>query len=128
MKHLLFVTGFFLPGFCFSQAGNCSIAREGRFELMSPTSGKTIIERTATTQHETNASIQMEASYKITWVNDCTYELRERKLIKGDPAFEGKPSDVLRVQITKVEGKRITISVSSNFSDQVVEREIVKVD
>jgi hypothetical protein len=114
--------------FCFAnaQASECEIAKIGTFELVSPISGTTIIYRTLDKQTEINDSLNYEATFELRWINSCTYELRNKVLIKGDKRLAGLPTDVIKVEIIKIEGDMIFVKTSSNFNDKVLERILTK--
>jgi hypothetical protein len=111
-----------------AQAVNCDSAKTGIFELVSHISGRTVIYRTATTQTEKNDGLDYEASFVVKWVDSCTYELSNKKMIKGDLKYLGQPTDILRVQILKVEGRKVFVRSSSNYSDLVLDRTLTKLE
>lgn len=101
-----------------SQNLNCKKIQNGKFEINSEISGKTEILRTKNIQIETNDSLHVKVQYDVSWIDDCTYELKNRKLLSGTSKFNGEVTDVIKVQILKIEGNRIFIRTSANFSDQ----------
>lgn len=129
MKITLILTlSILISNSVFAQTINCSAAKVGKFELISPTSGKTIIIRTKLNQTELNDSLKYETTFDLKWVDSCSYELRNKKLIKGDIRLAGQPTDILKVEILKIEGDKVYIKSSSNFSDRVVERVLTKLE
>ncbi|MCW1147569.1 hypothetical protein [Flavobacterium lacisediminis] len=116
-----------LSSFSFAQSLDCKKMQVGKFELVSKTSGTTIIERTKNTQTETNETMQIKTSYDLVWTSECSYELRNRKVIEGSSKFVMKPTDVIRVEIIKIEDAKLTVKITSNFSDKVAEAEINKI-
>jgi len=110
-----------------AQTPNCSTAKIGRYELDSPKSGKTIIIRTKLTQTEINDALNYEATYQVIWLDSCKYQLKNKRLIKGDPILAGQPSDIYIVEILKIEGSKIQIKTSSNFSNKTIERTLTKI-
>lgn len=99
----------------------------GKFELVSKTSGTTIIERTKNTQTETNKTMNLKTSYDLVWINECSYELRNRKVLEGTSKFVMQPTDVITVEIIKIEGTKLLVKITSNFSDKIAEVEINKI-
>jgi hypothetical protein len=128
MKQILTFLLLLIAGNAIAQSFDCAIARIGKFELNSPTSGKTVIIRTLTSQLEINDSLNLEASYDLIWIDSCTYELKNKKLIKGDVRYEGLPTDTLKVEILKIVGTKIFVRSSSNYSDRITERELIKIE
>lgn len=116
-----------LSSISFAQSLDCKKMQVGKFELVSKTSGTTIIERTKNTQTETNETMQIKTSYDLVWTSECSYELRNRKVIEGSSKFVMKPTDVIRVEIIKIEDAKLTVKITSNFSDKVAEAEINKI-
>ena len=129
MKTTLILTlSILTSNIVFAQTTNCSAGKIGKFELNSPTVGKTIIIRTELNQTELNDSLKYEATFDLKWVDNCSYELRNKKLIKGDIRLAGQPTDILKVEILKIEGDKVFIKSSSNYSDRVVERVLTKLE
>ncbi|MBE9577408.1 hypothetical protein [Flavobacterium proteolyticum] len=116
-----------LSSISFAQSLDCKKMHVGKFELVSETSGTTIIERNKNTQTETNKTMNIRTSYDLVWTSECSYELRNRKVLEGTSKFVMKPTDVIRVEIIKIEGKKLTVKITSNFSDKVAEVEISKI-
>jgi len=119
-------TGLLLLFAMTSQSQNCSDFRTGLFKLSDDVFGKTIISRTETEQTETNKDHDVKMVYSINWTSKCSYELRPKKLLKGDPIYFGNPGDVIMAEIIKADDNTFTVKVTSNFSDQVNEFEMVK--
>jgi hypothetical protein len=61
-------------------------------------------------------------------VDSCTYELSRKKLIKGDKRLAGKSTYILRVEILKIEGEKVFVRCSSNFSDLIQETMMRKIE
>lgn len=115
--------------FCFhgNAQTHCKIAQTGTFEIDSGEYGVTKIERNEKMQTETNEQMGFQAKYDVTWIDDCHYELSNKKVLKGEARPGSKPTDIMKAEIVKVEGNKIFLRLSSNFSDFVTECEIVKV-
>ena len=60
----------------------------------------------------------------MVWVDECTYELRNKEFIKGPEYLKGPEGGVLRVEILEVKERSMLVSTTSNFSDLKVEVEI----
>jgi hypothetical protein len=129
MKPILFIVALIIQAqYLNAQSIDCSTARKGKFELNSPASGITIIIRTDSTQTEINEGFNYEAILKVKWVDSCTYELTGKKIIKGDPSYASKPGDILKVEILRIDGNKIFIRSSSNYSSVVLERMLTKLE
>lgn len=127
MKKIFILLLTFLSSISFAQSLDCKKMQVGKFELVSKTSGTTIIERTKNKQTETNETMNLKTSYDLVWINECSYELRNRKVIEGTSKFVMKPTDVIHIEIIKIKDTKLTVKISSNFNDKVVEAEINKI-
>jgi hypothetical protein len=96
---------------------------EGKFKLVG-TAGTTIITRNKKLQVEENADVGVIVIYAITWIDNCTYEMRFKELIKGDPSIAGKEGDVLTIQIKKTKPNSYISVTTANFTKISIEREI----
>lgn len=111
-----------------AQASKCDTGHVGIFELDSGEEyGITRIERDNNTQTETNDHMGFKAQYDVVWINDCNYELKNKKIIKGVSTYGTQPTDVLKVEILKIEGSKIFMRLSSNFTTFVTDCEMVKI-
>ncbi|MBB4801235.1 hypothetical protein HNP37_001274 [Flavobacterium nitrogenifigens] len=107
-----------------SQKINCKEVHTGKFELNSEISGKTEILRTEKHQIETNTFMNVKVQYDVFWLDECSYELRNRKLISGTSKYAGQPTDVFKVQILRISNNKIYVKTSANFTDQSFESAI----
>lgn len=123
MKLLL---AFLLATIIFSSFGqtssDCLKVKTGEFKLSNKISGTTIINRTNKYQIETNDEYGYEAKFEIVWIDDCNYELKNKKLIKGPDELKGDKEDVIRVKILWIKSGIMKVRTTSNFSD--IEREV----
>ena len=123
----LFITLIFttISAFAFAQnSTDCSQVKTGKFRLVSELSGTTIIKRTKKYQIEINEDADYKAKFDIVWKDDCTYELHNKKLIKGPEYLSGKAGNILIVEILWVTEDRMRVKSSSNFAPMKVETEI----
>lgn len=107
-----------------AQINNCTRVHTGIFKLTSESSGITIITRTANTQTEDNEKFNVHASYDLIWLDSCTYELINPKVLKGDPIYAGKPGEIITVHIIEVKEKTFVVNTTANISKLCIEREI----
>ncbi|RSK37120.1 hypothetical protein [Hymenobacter metallilatus] len=94
----------------------CQTVHTGQFRLSSSKSS-TDIRRTDSTQYEVNQQDGIELVFKVRWLDDCTYELYDKQLLKGPEKYRGQPTDVLRVHIMGVTARKYKAVATSNFSD-----------
>lgn len=122
---LMFI--FFIGETTFSQTTDCKSVRLGKFESTSQSGIKTIIERTENTQFESIESMKLKSAYDLVWINDCTYELRNRRVLEGTSKFVMQPKDIIKVEITSVEAEKQMVKISSNFNEKIIEVAIYKI-
>ena len=72
--------------------------------------------------------MDVKSIYDIVWIDKCTYELRNRRLLKGDTKYNGEPNDVFKIQILKVEGIKAWLKTTANFTDFVTESVVYKIE
>lgn len=99
----------------------CHNYQTGKFMISNEISGVTIIKRTKKKQIEYSPNKAFKSKSDVVWISDCTYELRNTKLIKGPETMRGKPTDVLTVVIKETTDKYLIVSSTSNYSDLVRE-------
>ena len=101
-----------------AQVTTCKSLHNGSFKIFDKESGTTYIKRTETSQTETNKEMGYEMIFDVKWIDDCTYELRPKKLIKGDPAIIRDGKGVLTTMIKTINETNYIAETTSNFSDQ----------
>ncbi|MEY3398200.1 MAG: hypothetical protein RL220_794 [Bacteroidota bacterium] len=110
--------------FCASvkgQAPSCKDVKNGKFEITAPESGTTYITRSGDEQRERNKKLGYDVIFSVVWTDECTYELRPKKLIKGDPLIMGDGTHVVYNSITDISAEQYTVIVSTNFFEGAVE-------
>lgn len=100
---------------------DCRSLHEGKFKVSHSQSGTTIITRTKDIQIEENVDYGVKMSFDIKWIDDCTYELRPKKMISGDPAFMGPAGSYLTVHIKDIKDNTYTAVTSSSDTPEVME-------
>lgn len=111
---ILFATAF---SFLSANAQKCDGVKEGTFKIpgddVNP--NESILTRTAKHQFEEIKSMGLKLQFDLKWTSDCTYELSNPKVLKGDfPAVE---SHILYVKIIKVTSSYYTAEITANFAD-----------
>ena len=77
---LIFLLCILIYDRALGQTNECKSVKTGKFEVVTPTYGKTIITRTKTNQ--INDSLKYEATFDLIWTDNCTYELRNKLKVK----------------------------------------------
>ncbi len=104
-----------------AQQLTCKSLHTGSFKIFTKETGTTFISRTAKEQVEKNDDLGYEVIFDIKWINDCTYELRPKKLIKGNPAIMGDGNSVLKTKIKDISPTGYVAETSSNFDTSVID-------
>lgn len=125
MKTLMFT----LISMCFTHAASaqtvtCTSLHEGMFKVTDQATGVTLITRTKKYQTEENDFLGYKVVFNITWTDDCTYELRPKEVIKGDPSIMGNGKNVLITHIKQVTDKSYIAECSSNFFNGTTDFEV----
>lgn len=108
-----------------AQTRTCQSLHVGTFRAVSKEHGTTIIKRTKNVQVEENTHLGYKLVFAVTWINDCTYELRLKQVIKGGPKFSADAKYVITVRIKKIEEGSFTTENSSTFSNETSQHEII---
>lgn len=99
---------------------DCARAREGRFtDAMTP-GQVTHIVRTATEQREHTSSTTREVRLRLRWLDDCTYQLYDRRIIGEEEPFPTKSTDTVTVHIIDMDAEGFTYEARATFWSEVV--------
>ena len=104
-----------------AQTSGCTKFHTGSFIIESEEAGITKITRTENQQVEINEKFGYEVIFDLTWIDPCTYELRPKQLIKGDPAIMGEEGNMIKTRIKDITADGYTAETSANFSDFVMD-------
>lgn len=119
----IFLVAFFQVAMLttFAQKLACKSLHIGSFKVFTKESGTTYIKRTPTQQFETNDDLGYKIIFSIKWIDQCTYELRPQKLLKGNPLIMGNGKDYVRTRIKDITSTGYTAETSSSFSEAIVD-------
>lgn len=95
---------------------DCDDVKTGEFRIENEY-GITIIKRTLNKQLEIGKRDSSEIIMDVVWLNDCTFQLRNAKLLKGPEFLRGNPTDILTVEIVGIDGNKLTTKTTANFTD-----------
>ena len=104
-----------------AQEKSCAAVKTGSYVIKSVESGTTLIKRDGKFQTEINEQLGYEIIFKVDWINECTYELRIHKIIKGDPAAFGDGKNVVTTTITGITGRGYNAKITMTGYDLVLE-------
>jgi hypothetical protein len=98
---------------------DCSSIREGKFKTLIIHGNDTmefLIYRDKYKQYEEDTKGNLKVAFRIKWLTDCSYELSERKMLKGeDPDRNGGP--VMFVKITEATGNSFVAETTGTSPD-----------
>ncbi|MBS1732650.1 MAG: hypothetical protein JST02_05080 [Bacteroidetes bacterium] len=103
----------------------CQSLHIGTFKSISKEFGTTLITRTKNDQTEENKKLGYKLIYDLFWISDCTYELRLKKVIKGDPALMQESKFVLTIKIKQIKKNSYITENRSTYSDKISTHEIM---
>lgn len=104
---------FLLVSCSANRSTDCSRAKEGRFIDVSG-GGRSEILRTASEQIEKSVG-QGEMRLRIRWVDKCTYQLFDRRMISGaEPSFPKNPADTITVRILSSDEEGFTYEAETD--------------
>ena len=116
MKKLLALVLLILISSC--EAQNCDDIKTGTFLTENENSGGSILIRTESTQEEIVEKLGIHIKYDLIWTDNCSYSLYNGIMIKGnDSEFEGKKTDTLFVEITKIIPNGYQYKATANYTD-----------
>lgn len=112
---------------CNEKPTNCSSVKTGKFIVKSDRSEETIITRTEQYQIETNAKNEFNLKFSITWINECTYQL---KVIEdmNNPTNKNLPELIVTCRITKITENGYHLVSTSELSPMEVKSEVIRID
>ena len=99
-----------------AQKPTCKSLHTGSFKIFTKESGTTYIKRSEKIQTEKNDDLGYEIIFDIVWIDECTYELRPKKLIKGDPWVMGDGTHVLKVRIKEISNYTYIAHTTASFN------------
>ena len=74
---------FFIVVITFLQAGDCGSYKTGIFISDDKLAGRTIIQRNDSIQLESNEKLGTILLQKIKWIDDCSYEIYDIRILKN---------------------------------------------
>jgi len=121
MKNVIFTFMFLSSLFCFGQKNNCESVRVGVFKIDVGESPVQVITRNDKYQFEEIKEFDYKARFEINWIDDCTYELLNKKVLQGNLPMEIPKDLIVRIKILNVEDDTVTVRCSSNLTDFVAD-------
>jgi hypothetical protein len=107
---------------------DCKRFKTGKFYIDDSLSGRTLIERYDSVQLETIVDHHVKIELRIKWVNDCTYILTLKKIIKDpeDYTRDWDKSLILTSTITSITGNSYLQTTTGNLNSNVIVFKVIK--
>lgn len=106
---------------------DCSSVKNGKFKMENPEFGVCIIERMGNTQIETLEKFGQKGVFDVVWIDDCTYSLRVRKILRNDIEMPIADTMEVKARIMEVTDSSYVIETTSNIAAYAVRFELLKV-
>ncbi len=113
-KTLHFVLVFLISSI-YTNAQTCASLHTGKFRLRDKENVVSIITRNEKYQTEVNPDFNLV--FSITWVNECVYELRPVKVIKGDASLL-EQGIIVTVEIVEIKKHGYKAFCTTNISEE----------
>jgi len=112
----------------FSQSSKeCKDVKTGIFKIADESNGVNIIKRSARFQTEINEEMGIELVLEIKWLDECTYQLKLVKVVKGDPAMLNN-APRLTTHITEVTENGYRAESKMEGMDAIVKVELIRIE
>ncbi|MGB6035868.1 MAG: hypothetical protein WBG42_06340, partial [Cryomorphaceae bacterium] len=83
MKNLIALILICISVIAFGQKRECDKFRDGKFMIVDPVNGNSIIERKGSKQIEIGEGSGLKLKFDVNWLDDCTYTLELKKVIEN---------------------------------------------
>lgn len=110
--------------FSFGQEMNCKKFKNGKFVIPDSEYGNSYLERKGNIQTEFGEKSGFKATFKVKWIDECTYTLQLKKIISNPSELEVLKETIITVQIIEIKRNSYIQRSSSNTFDAVFEGEI----
>jgi hypothetical protein len=125
MKHPLFLLCLLIVAWSASaQTPSCWDFRNGTFIIVDAESGNSIIERKGRKQTEYGEGSRLRLTFRVKWINDCTYTLNLKKVIENPNNINLPEGLVVTVEILETKQHSYIQRSTSNLFDKVVVSEL----
>lgn len=108
----------------FGQEMSCKQFKNGKFVIPNAEYGNSYLERKGNIQTETGEKSGFKATFKVKWIDECTYTLQLKKIISNPSELEVLKETIITVQIIEVKKNSYIQRSTSNTFDTVFEGEI----
>ena len=113
--------------FLHAQKPDRAAFKNGTFLLVDKEHGNAIIERKGSKQIEYGEGSRLKVSFKVRWVDACTYTLEVKKVLENPKEIPLPDGMILTVRILETTENSYRQRSTSNLYDLVLESEMVRV-
>lgn len=124
MKTVLIAILISLTSFAFGQTADCKRFKEGKFVIPNAEYGNSYLERKGNIQTEIGEKSGFKATFKVKWIDECTYTLQLKKIINNPDKIVFDKATIITVKILEVKKNSYIQRSTSNTFDTVFEGEI----
>lgn len=124
MKTVLIAILISLTSFAFGQTADCKRFKEGKFVIPNAEYGNSYLERKGNIQTEIGEKSGFKATFKVKWIDECTYTLQLKKIINNPDEIVFDKTTIITVKILEVKKNSYIQRSTSNTFDTVFEGEI----
>ncbi|NOQ75953.1 MAG: hypothetical protein GQ574_28360 [Crocinitomix sp.] len=118
MKFVIIFFGFLLVSVQCTEKNKCESIRTGRFVYEDPEMSEYEIERTESTQVETNLETGMEIHCSVIWNSDCEYVLKYERFKNTSVNTESSIGREMTITVLEVNDKVFKCHLKSEYSDE----------
>lgn len=128
MKKFLIVFLVSLSTYLNGQDLDCEKYKNGKFKIIDPEFGNSIIERKGSSQIEYGERSKLKLEFDITWINDCSYTLELSRVIENPGNFKIPEGMILTIQILETKENSYIQESSSNLFEMVRKTEMIRIE
>lgn len=128
MKNLIVLVLICFSTVAFGHMNECKQYKNGKFKIVDPEVGNSIITRKWSKQIEYGERSKLKLEFKVKWVNDCTYTLELKKVLENPNEIELPEGMILTIEIIETKENSYIQRSTSNLYDMVLESELFKIE
>lgn len=127
MKQLFFSIFFGISAIALNaQNMDCSIHKNGKFQITGPGESTVHIERNGNTQIEYDSELKVKIEFTVTWIDDCTYTLKIKEVLENPNKLELPMDMVLRVEMKNIQKDSYDQVSTSDMFEGAVSSTVVR--
>lgn len=109
---------FLVVAFTYGQEPDCKKFKTGKYKIIDSKSRNIISVMTDSSLTYYNEQTRLKANYDLEWTNDCTYTLKNYKIVENPDNFEPHQTGIIHTcEIVKTEKKSFSVKCAeSNFN------------